>query len=316
MKDWRDFLNRSLEAVGLVGDLLILVAYTLVSAFGVFVVLIAMLYVEQQRVQHGIALFDGSLSVGGSWALVVLNVVLEVTTFYLENRADYKREPAYEFSLRLFARRAAYFLGLGKDWTPRPLSPALFFHQLARLVTFAILALALAGSMQQQLQDAPGAWHQGVLHVLTQSSLSNMVTWLGGLLFAFAAVLGAQAASRYTAAKAIEIRNQMRARKSVSTRKETVNLPEPSVNLRQMTAIDRPSPKMKIALAHLREHPEDMETESRALGARIGVSHTLANEAKKYIKSEQERAAVNHVLPTAGIVHEVSVNGKHEREGG
>lgn len=55
-------------------------------------------------------------------------------------------------------------------------------------------------------------------------------------------------------------------------------------SFRQLPTIAHPTPKMKKTLAHLREHPEDMETESRALASRIGVSHTLVNEAKKHIK--------------------------------
>lgn len=63
---------------------------------------------------------------------------------------------------------------------------------------------------------------------------------------------------------------------------------EIDVNLRKLTAIDRPSPKLKIALEWLRAHPEHVDTESRKLGGMIGVSHTLANEARKIVKSEIE----------------------------
>lgn len=73
------------------------------------------------------------------------------------------------------------------------------------------------------------------------------------------------------------------------TKYEKVNRPakqvETDVNLRKFTAIDRPSPKMKVAVEWLKEHPEHMETESRVLADLIGVSHTLANEAKRRILS-------------------------------
>lgn len=61
---------------------------------------------------------------------------------------------------------------------------------------------------------------------------------------------------------------------------------ESDVNLRKFTSIDRPSPKLKVALEWLREHPEHVDMESRKLGGMIGVSHTLANEARKIVKSE------------------------------
>lgn len=67
------------------------------------------------------------------------------------------------------------------------------------------------------------------------------------------------------------------------------NIAETDVSLRKMTAIDRPSPKMKRAVEWLREHPEHMETESRVLAGLIGVSHTLANDAKKHILRQGKR---------------------------
>lgn len=57
-------------------------------------------------------------------------------------------------------------------------------------------------------------------------------------------------------------------------------------NLRKFTSIDRPSPKLKLALEWLREHPEHLETESRKLGELIGVSHATANKAQHIIKAE------------------------------
>lgn len=61
---------------------------------------------------------------------------------------------------------------------------------------------------------------------------------------------------------------------------------EIDVNLRKLPSIDRPSPKMKKAIEWLRQHPEHLDTESRALGNLIGVSHTLANDARKIVKFE------------------------------
>lgn len=62
------------------------------------------------------------------------------------------------------------------------------------------------------------------------------------------------------------------------------NTLETDVNLRKLTPLDRPSPKMKKAVEWLQEHPEHWDTESRLLANLIGVSHTLANEARKMVK--------------------------------
>lgn len=63
---------------------------------------------------------------------------------------------------------------------------------------------------------------------------------------------------------------------------------ESGVNLRKFTSIDRPSPKMKKAVEWLREHPEHWDTESRVLADLIGVSHTLANDARKMVKLDSD----------------------------
>jgi hypothetical protein len=55
-----------------------------------------------------------------------------------------------------------------------------------------------------------------------------------------------------------------------------------------LSSIARPSPKMKKAIEWLRQHPEHLETESRVLAEMIGVSHTLANDARKVVKYEMD----------------------------
>ncbi len=68
--------------------------------------------------------------------------------------------------------------------------------------------------------------------------------------------------------------------KDTKVKLEAVN----TVNLRKFTAIDRPSPKMKRAIEWIELHPEHIDTESRELANLIGVSHTLANDARKHVK--------------------------------
>ena len=41
---------------------------------------------------------------------------------------------------------------------------------------------------------------------------------------------------------------------------------------------------MKKAIEWLELHPEHLDTESRELANLIGVSHTLANDARKHVK--------------------------------
>lgn len=65
---------------------------------------------------------------------------------------------------------------------------------------------------------------------------------------------------------------------------EPVKSASVDVNLRKLPSIDRPTPKMKKAIEWLEQHPEHLDTESRVLADMIGVSHTLANDARKVVK--------------------------------
>lgn len=61
----------------------------------------------------------------------------------------------------------------------------------------------------------------------------------------------------------------------------------------QLSKRNRISPKMEKAINWLKEHPEYMETESRELANLIGVSHTLANGARKAIIASQNGHSEN-----------------------
>lgn len=62
--------------------------------------------------------------------------------------------------------------------------------------------------------------------------------------------------------------------------------PVNSVNFTTLQS-NKPSPKMQMAMEWIKAHPEHLETESRELANLIGVSHTLANGARKAVKFSQ-----------------------------
>lgn len=205
------FYPRFLEFLIGVGEVLLTFSQTLIIAFGVPITLVLLLVVEQQRVVHGIALFEveGALASFAATALVLLNLALEFLIHYIEQQAHYEPDRARRWSLRIWWKNARYTLGIGNDWIAQELSPAQRFRGLLRLVTFTILALALAGSMREVIANTEGAWHEALISIITESNLSLMTTWLGGLLFAAAAVLAAQGLSRYVAVKCAEILARM-----------------------------------------------------------------------------------------------------------
>lgn len=207
VQSWNSFYPKLLQFIVSSGETLLTFSQTIIIAIGVPLALVLLLIVEHQRVVHGILLFetDGTLASFAGMVLVLLNLILEFLIHYLEHKAGYESERSNRFSLRIFAQNAAYWLGFGKTWHVRQLSPAERYRRLLRLVTFSILALALAGSMKSVIQQQPGAWYIAIGEIITNSSLSMMLTWLGGLLFAAAAVVGAQGLARYIAVKCVEI---------------------------------------------------------------------------------------------------------------
>lgn len=208
---WVDRFNkwypRFLNSLIGIGDVLITMTQTTLIAFGVPLVLLMLLVVEQQRTFHGVKLFEihDALASFSAIALVLLNLTLELLISWVEHRARWIEPAKHEFSFRLLAQRLAYMLGKNTDWKPRPKSPAIRYRVVLRIVTIAILLLALAGSMTSIISRTSGNWIEAIRVVLVESSLLDMTTWLGGLLFAFAAVLSAQALSRYVAEKVVEV---------------------------------------------------------------------------------------------------------------
>lgn len=208
---WAEKFNRAyptvLNALHGAGETILTLAQTIIVAFGIPVTLVLLMIVEHQRVYHGIALFETSpdLASFAALALVVLNLVLEFQIHYVEHKAGYTADRETLWSLRLWLANAAYTIGMGERWQPRLKSPAARYRRLLGLVTFSILALALAGSMHTAIEQQTGAWHVAIVNIITESSLSEMMVWLGGLLFAAAAVLSAQGLSRYVALRCAEI---------------------------------------------------------------------------------------------------------------
>jgi hypothetical protein len=197
-----------------ISDVFITAAQTVLIAFGVPALLVMLMIVEQQRVNHGMSLFeiDAWLAGFGATVLVLANLVFELLIGWKEHQAGYTEPAKTQFSLRLLAQQIAYMTGHKSDWQPRQKSPAQRFKAVLRIITFTILSLALAGSMRSIIQETDGNWAEAIRYVVTRSTLLQMATWLGGLLFAFAAVLSAQALSAYVAGKVIEVIAVMQSR--------------------------------------------------------------------------------------------------------
>lgn len=226
------FYPRFLESLVGLGDVLLTFTQTMIVSFGVPIVLVLLLIVEQQRVVHGILRFeiDPALASFSAWALVIVNLVLEFQIHYIEHNANYMANAVSRFSLRLGLGHIAYFLGLSRNWQALSASPAQRYMTILRLVTFSILTLALAGSMRSVIVETEGAWYEAIVHIFTESNLALMLTWVGGFLFAATAVLGAQSLSRYVALRTVEVRASMNAQQASPDSRYNSALEEVAIN--------------------------------------------------------------------------------------
>lgn len=215
---WKSFYPRLLQTILSIGETLLTFSQTLIVSFGVPLVLLLLLIVEHQRVVHGIQLFEKDMALASfaAAALVILNLVLEFQIHHIEHVSGYHEERGKRWSLWIWWQNTMYTLGIGDTWNVQYLSPAARYKKLLRLVTFSILALALVGSMKTVMDTKTTAWNEAVVSIITTSTLTELMTWIGGLLFAAAAVLSAQGLSRYVAIRCVEIIAEMKAQQPVN----------------------------------------------------------------------------------------------------
>jgi len=179
------------------------------TTYGIGLILGLVAVVELFRVAHGVQLFEVSswLAYAGAGTLVLLNLTLEFLITYVEARAGYHPPAKTDFSLVTVWRRLRYVTGFvpeGVLWEAREKSPAHPYRQFLKVLTWGILFLAVAGSMEGTIAQQPGTWFEALIAIFTESSLSDMMTWVSGLIFAVIVVLGAQHLTRHIAHKAGE----------------------------------------------------------------------------------------------------------------
>lgn len=315
---WNKWYPKFLRALHGIGDTSIMLAQTVLVGPGVLLLLIILLIVEQQRVYHGVALFEvySVLAGFGASALVILNLSLELLIGWIEHRENWKEPPKHEFSLRIFARRVAYMIGRNTGWQPRPKSPAIRFRVVLRIVTITILTLALAGSMRSVIERTSGNWLEALRLIVTESSLLDLAIWLGGLLFAVTIVLSAQALSQYAARKAIEIGailasgiddkprailesvgmtgaaallarlkdHQRQRRVAVSA----ADMSHESVIYVPETYVTRLTPAIARCVEWLKANPDNGLT-VREMARQVGVSATTMHRARRYFEATNGR---------------------------
>ena len=209
-----DLSNKELEpwqrrTAGIIhtGDSLLALTQSTIIGLGVFMALIFLLIVEIVRVQAGIRLFEHTVWLAGfaAFVLVFLNLSLEFMVHYIETQAGYTHQTGYRSSLRVTVQNMLYWLGVGKDWRPVEKSPAAPYRKMLAIVSWTIIFIALLGSMQDVIIQQTGVWYLAIVAIATQSDLITLITWLSGLAYTAAIVVGAQRVTGYVARRVSQI---------------------------------------------------------------------------------------------------------------
>lgn len=214
-------INQFTEFLFAMAGVLMLISQTLIVAFGAMVMLVLVAQVEYNRVLHGLGHFEIDTHVAsmGAVTLVLANLYVEFQIHARAqkdklSRSDAKKEANKKFkpSLRLYWNSVMYFLGVGKKWKAREVTGARRYENLATITTVAIVTLALVGSMKASIAKVSTTetpWHEGVRTIIEKSTLTEIATWVAGIVFTFFAVAAARGLTRFIAERVEEVKRDM-----------------------------------------------------------------------------------------------------------
>lgn len=318
---WNAAYPKILKTIVSMGETLLTFSQTVIVSLGVPVVLVLLLIVEHQRVVHGIQLFerDHSLASFAALALVLLNLVLEFQIHHIEHMAGYHEEQGKRWSLWIWAQNAAYTLGIGEKWSVQYVSPASRYKGLLRLVTFSILALALVGSMRSVIEGQTGAWYEAIGAIVTESTLLLLMTWVGGLLFAAAAVLAAQGLSRYVAIRCVEIISAMSISQTMTVDPYASDVDQAgalalySIITAKQSAKAEKAAKASVNTQNVSVLPEQTPVEAVVIEQRpFGpTAHDAAQVAQEWSANGDALVSMPMIAPPPVSVSSANGNGKH-----
>lgn len=236
--NWQNKLDKLLESMITFGDILTVFMQTIIVSFGSLLLLIGLLWVEQNAVSHGVMMFEPRLDYADMGALVLVLVNFSVKFWEVhadvstaDQRKRYTIRKQYAFSLKLFFGDLGYWLGLGRKWQRRELPASSTFAYVRKVATVSIMILAFFGRTHEAIQkistSTAGAigWQDGLRIWAEKSTLADLVVWIGAIIFTFAAVIAAQRVTQYTAVRVIEIKKSLSKHQSKSVAIRSIGKP-------------------------------------------------------------------------------------------
>lgn len=297
---WQHGLNKTLSGLITIGDILLVLMQTLIVSFGAIVLMVLLLWVEQDAVSHGVATYETSpeKAAAAATVMVLFNFAVKFWEVYIESKATDQRKRfkpgvQYAFSLRTWFTGVQYFLGVGKKWKKEALPASAGFAQVRKIITIAMLYMAFVGRTHEAIQKVslsngrPLAWTDGLKMLAEKSSLSDITLWLTATIFTFAAVIAAQRLTQYVAVRVIEIRRgldvqktkRLSNRQSIGQGLDIQKTSNPAIG--HSKTLDASA----IVRRHLENNPDDLDATARDLAARLGVGHATANNVQREFRN-------------------------------
>lgn len=184
----RNFMLASRDVIAMLVNFFLVVV-------GIPVSIVALYVSEVLGVHLGIATFLSGENEAVAWALAVTTITAYFALLWYQVAA-YKLDtptPETQWSFRVWIDRLKYIFGLKPDkhvaWQPQFKAQKTRTRQAAtaiRWLTLLIVLLGVLGRLDGEEAMNNGTWISGLTAIVTQSTLSELMTYFGGGFISFA----------------------------------------------------------------------------------------------------------------------------------
>jgi hypothetical protein len=142
--------------------------------------IVGLWWVEIERTQTGIALFDAPRA--GTMSCVLLSVYLSMLVVRSNLAAQAGETETYRWSLRAAANSLLYLAGFQRLRQKTRLQA---IDSVIRGLVVLVVMLGTSGTLAEELVVYQGAWYDALYNIATQSDLITMLTLVSGALVSY-----------------------------------------------------------------------------------------------------------------------------------
>lgn len=177
LRHWHEQMR---GAVATVADFLVLAVTLFAKYLMPPVGIVGLWWVEIERTQTGIALFDAPRA--GTMSCVLLSVYLSMLVVRSNLAAQAGETETYRWSLRAAANSLLYLAGFQRLRQKTRLQA---IDSVIRGLVVLVVMLGTSGTLAEELVVYQGAWYDALYNIATQSDLITMLTLVSGALVSY-----------------------------------------------------------------------------------------------------------------------------------